>query len=176
MPILANRTGAIAERTLASQRAALAVAAALALAAPAAAQDPDFVSAPVTADMVLASMAICVGQLRAGAFDHAALTGAGWVSAVNAEGEPVLRGYRHPDNMILVTTVDSAIARDICIVMAPLGRGLTLDAMRATIEAQPGVRATRAGDATSWTADGLSFVLKPMGGSGLVIDIASGNP
>ena len=161
----------VAGRPLVGWLARLAVAATLIQAAPGMAQQPAFATAPVTVDMTLAAMGICVGQLHAGAFDADALTGAGWVRAISAEGDPVIRGYRHPDNMILLNTLDSANGNDKCLVMAPVGQGMTLEDMRAAIAAQPDVRMTRAGEATRWTSDGLSFELKPMGGAGVVIEI-----
>ena len=155
--------------------AKLALAAALIQSTPGMAQQPAFATAPVTAEMTLAAMGICVVQLHAGAFDADALTGAGWVRAISADGDPVIRGYRHPDNMILLNTMDSTSGPDKCAVMAPTGLGLTLESMRAAVEAQDGVRTRRNGDTTSWTAENLSFVLKSMGSAGVVIEIQAGN-
>ena len=148
-----------------------ALAAALLCPAPAALAQPAFVTAPVTAPMVLAAMDICTRQIRAGAFDADALTRAGWVLAIRAEGNPVIRGYRHPDNMILLNTFDHAGEADTCSVMAPVGRGLSLEEMRAAIEAQTHARPDGATGAMAWTVDGMSLELKPMGAAGVVVEI-----
>jgi hypothetical protein len=146
-------------------------AAALFCAAPAGAQ-PDFQNAPVTAEMTLAAINLCAAQVRAGAFDHDSLTKAGWVPVISAEGDPVLRGFRHPDNMILLTTFDSAEKPDKCVVMAPTGHGLTLDSMRSAIREQTSIKPKAEGERLVWELDDLTFGLKPMGGNvGVVIDI-----
>jgi hypothetical protein len=153
---------------------ALAAAGLLALPGGAAAQpggaaaQPAFAEAPVTAPMVLAAVDICTRQIRAGAFDGAALTGAGWVLAI--QGGTVVRGYRHPDNMILLATFDNPTGPDECRVIAPTGRGLTIQQMQVALEQRMGQAAVVAGQAV-WSPDGLRLVLRPLSDAGVVIDI-----
>ena len=144
-------------------------------AAPAEPRPADFTTAPVTAEMAMAAVDLCASQLRAGNFDAEALTSAGWVRAISADGEPVIRGYRHPDNMILLNTMDSARGPDKCAVMAPAGRGLTLESMQAALAARDDIRPARRGDATSWTQDNLGFEMRPMGNAGVVVEIQARN-
>ena len=148
---------------------ALAAAALLALPGSAAAQQPAFIDAPVSAPIVLAAVDICTRQIRAHAFDGAALTGAGWVLAIQA-GE-VIRGYRHPDNMILLTTFDSPTEPDKCTVMAPTGRGLTLPQMHAALEQQAGRQAAAERGEAVWLLDGVRLGLRPMGEVGVKIEV-----
>ena len=150
-----------------------AAAAALLAPVPAAAQQPAFMDGPVDAVMVVAAIGICTTQLRAGAFDPEPLTGAGWVVAVRSEGaaDPAIRAYRHPDNMIMLTTIDSAAGGDKCMVMAPTWTGLTFDATRSAISELTDSRPRRAGEALVWRSGGLSLLLKPMGPAGVVIEI-----
>lgn len=136
-----------------------------------ASQQPAFATAPVTPPMVLAAMDICSTQMRAGTFDAQALTGSGWVLAIRSEGDPVLRGYRHPDNMIILTTFDSAAGSDKCTVMAPTRMGLSFDSMRAALAERLNARSRRSGAAHSWAADRLTYTLRPLADAGVAIDI-----
>lgn len=147
---------------------ALAAAGLLAPPGGAAAQPPAFTEAPVTAPMVLAAVDICTRQIRAGAFDGAALTGAGWVLAI--QGGTVVRAYRHPDNMILLATYDNPTDPDECRVIAPTGRGLTIQQMQVALEQRMGQAAAIAGQAV-WNPDGLRLVLRPMSDVGVAIDV-----
>lgn len=136
----------------------------------AAAQEPAFVNAPVTAPMVIAAVDICTRQIQARAFDGAALTGAGWVLAIR--GGEVIRGYRHPDNMILLTTFDSADSPDKCTVMAPTGRGLNIHQMHAALEQRMGGQATAEGGQAVWTPTGLRLTMQSMAQDvGVVIEV-----
>ena len=142
------------------------------LATPAIGQ-PAFVTAPVTPEQALAAVDECAQQLRAGTFDHLRLTQAGWVNAIRSEGGDVdLRGYRHPDNMILLNITDNANTSDSCSVMAPTGRGLSMDAMRFALGEHFAVRARREGDQSAWEPDGLRIVLKPMGSAGVIVELS----
>ena len=147
--------------------------AALFLAAqPAPAEPPSFVTAPVTPAMAVAAVDECAWQLRAGAFDHARLTGAGWVSVIRSQGgEDDLRGYRHRDNMILLHIFDNANAADRCAVMAPTGLGLSLDSMRAALGERLGVRPRRRDTETIWELDDLRITLKPMTAPGILVEL-----
>ena len=144
-------------------------------ATPAIAQ-PAFVTAPVTPEQALAAVDECAQQLRAGTFDHQRLTQAGWVSAIRSEGGDVdLRGYRHPENMILLNITDNANAADSCSVMAPTGRGLSLEAMRSALGEHFAARARREGGQTAWDLNDLHIVLKPMGSAGVIIELSPGS-
>jgi hypothetical protein len=148
----------------------LAAAALLALPGGAAAQ-PAFTEAPVTAPMVLAAVDICTRQIRAGAFDGNALTGAGWVLAIRGDGDGlVVRGYRHPDNMILLNTFDKRTDPDECRVIAPTGRGLTIHQMHAALEQQMGPPTAVGGQAV-WTPDGVRLAMRSLADVGVVIEI-----
>ena len=150
------------------------VAAALAVAAvaqPAANQAPAFLTAPVTVPMLVAAVDICRSQLRAGAFDEAAMTGAGWVLAIRSEAGPPIRGYRHPDNMIILSTFAGTSGADRCTVMGPTGPGLTLETMRAALRERTAVRPRNRGGAAVWTLDDVTMTLKPMGAVGVVVEL-----
>jgi hypothetical protein len=134
---------------------------------------PAFVTAPVTPEQALAAVDECAQQLRAGTFDHQRLAEAGWVNAIRSEGgDSELRGYRHPDNMILLNITDNANASDSCSVMAPTGRGLSLDAMRSALGEHFAVRARREGGQSEWELDDLHIVLKPMGNVGIIVELS----
>lgn len=141
------------------------------LAAPAIAQ-PAFVTAPVTPDMAVAAVDECARQLRAGSFDHDRLTEAGWVIAIRSEGDADIRGYRHPDNMILLNLFDNANVPDSCSVMAPTGRGLSLDSLRSALGEHLGARGRREGSEASWELDDLLIALKPMGSAGVIVELS----
>jgi len=151
------------------------IAAGLAVAAvaqPAAAQPPAFLTAPVTVPMVVSAVDICSSQMRAGAFDEAAMTGAGWVVAIRSEAGPPIRGYRHPDNMIILSTFAGASGADKCTVMAPTGpAGVTLESMRAALRERIAARPRSRDGAAVWTLDDLTMTLKPMGNFGVVVEI-----
>lgn len=137
-------------------------AALLLLAAPAAAQ-PDFVTAPVTPQMAVAAVDECVWQIRAGAFDHQRLIDAGWLSVIRSDGgETDIRGYRHPDNMILLHIIDEPNGSDLCAAMAPTGRGLSMDAIRSALRERLGLRPSRQGNRSVWELDDLVLALAPM--------------
>jgi hypothetical protein len=150
------------------------IAAGLAIAAaaqPAAAQAPDFLTAPVTVPMIMSAVEICRSQLRAGAFDEAAMTGAGWVLAIRSEAGPPIRGYRHPDNMIILSTFAGTSGTDRCTVMGPTGPGgVTLESMRAALREQTDARPRNSGGATVWTLDDFTMALKPMGAVGVLVE------
>ena len=148
----------------------LAAAGLLALPGGAAAQ-PAFTEAPVTAPMVLAALDICTRQVRAGTFDSAELTGAGWVLAIRADGETVIRGYRHPDNMILLTTFDKRTDPDECRIIAPTGRGLTIHQMHAALEQRMGGQATAVAGQAVWTPEGVRLAMRPLSDVGVVIEV-----
>ena len=137
---------------------------------------PAFTTAPVTADMVLSSMDHRTLHLRAGAFDEGALTqlGLGARHSVH-DGDPIIRGFRHPDNMILLGTIDGRDGADKCTVMAPTGRGLDFSQMRSAIEQQTSVLPTSAGASVRWTLDDMTLELKPMGGAGVIIEVLPRN-
>ena len=156
------------------------LAAGLALSAaaqPGASQTPDFLTAPVTAPMMVSAVDICTRQVRAGAFDEAAMTGAGWVLAIRSEAGPPIRGYRHPDNMIILSTFAGESGADRCTVMGPMGPGgLTLESMRRALRERTDVRPRNNGGATVWTLDGVTMALKPMGAVGIVVEIQPRSP
>ncbi|HEX8366193.1 MAG TPA: hypothetical protein VF603_13010 [Allosphingosinicella sp.] len=150
------------------------IAAGLAIAAcapPVAAQPPAFLTAPVTVPMLVSAVEICRSQLRAGAFDEAAMTGAGWVLAIRSEAGPPIRGYRHPDNMIILSTFAGASGADRCTVMGPTGPGLTLETMRAALRDRTAVRPRNSGGAAVWSLDDVTMTLKPMGAVGVVVEL-----
>ncbi len=153
------------------QSRSLAPTAVLLLAIPAVAQ-PDFVTAPVTAQMAVAAVDECALQLRAPAFDHQRLTQAGWVDAIRSDGDDLdIVGYRHPRNMILLNIFDSANGADRCLVMAPTGRGLDMESLRAALRERLGDRPAREGDRSVWELDDLVLVLAPMGPAGVIVEI-----
>jgi hypothetical protein len=151
----------------------LALAAAGLLAVPGGAvAQPDFTEAPVTAPMVLAAVDICTRQVRAGAFDGGALTGAGWVLVIRGDGGGmVVRGYRHPDNMILLTTSDKPTDPDTCMVMAPTGRGMTIYQMHAALLQQIGAPPAAEDGQAVWLLDGVRLAMRAMSDVGVAIEV-----
>jgi hypothetical protein len=135
-----------------------------------AAAQPHFTEAPVTARMVLGAVDICTRQVRAGTFDGAELTGAGWVLAIRSDGETVIRGYRHPDNMILLTTFDKRTDPDECRIIAPTGRGLTIHQMHAALEQQIGGATAVEGQAV-WSGERVRLAMRPLSDVGVVIEV-----
>jgi hypothetical protein len=132
-----------------------------------------FITAPVTPDMAVAAVDECARQLRAGTFDHARLTDGGWVSAVRSRGGEVdIQAFRHPDNMILLSTIDKPNEPDLCTVMAPIGQGLNLETVQSALRERWGVRPRREDTQSVWEIDDLRIALRPMGGAGVVIELS----
>jgi len=141
---------------------------------PAPAANNGFATAPVTAEMVVGAVDICMAQMRAAAFDGDALARKGWPLAVHTE-DGGIRGYRHPDNMILLTMVAGREGRE-CLVMAPTGRGLMIEQMRGAMERQLGEGPKQGPEGQMWASGELSVSLKPMGGNvGVLIDVQPRN-